>query len=140
MNKMILILLLAGLSSCGAYVKTNTFNTTAYKNGNIKTSLHSKSKQSKEFELHEHYQRWDKEYVVYYENGEVSSKSIQKYKHATYGWPCREIINVHKEYFPNGNIKYVQVDKCDCKTSYTKTYNEKGKLLSKTKSHQKRIK
>lgn len=140
MKKTIYILTVILFTSCGVYVKTNTVDITEYKSGNIKSSLIAKSKKSKEFELHEHYQRWDKEYTVYYENGQVMSKSIQKYKHATYGWPCREIISLYKEYYPDGQLKYLQKDRCDCKTSIVKEFNEKGKLLSKSKSHQKRIK
>jgi len=114
--------------------------TTTYKNGNIKSLLVSKSKKSKEFELHEHYTRWDKEYTKYFEDGQVQSISIQKYKHATYGWPCREIVNIYKEYYSDGKLKYIQKDKCDCKTSVVKEYNKKGRLTIKKKSHQKRIK
>jgi len=140
MNKLITILIVLCLSSCQLYNKTSSIDTTVYKNGNIKSSLVAKSKKSKEFELHEHYTRWDKEYTVYFENGKVQSVSIQKYKHATYGWPCREIVNIYKEYYSDGQLKHVQKDKCDCKTSVVKEYNDKGKLIVKKKSHQKRIK
>ena len=140
MYRLITILIALGLGSCNIYSKTSSFDTTTYENGNIKTSLKAKSKKTKKFELHEHYTRWDKEYTLYYENGQAMSVSIQKYKHATYGWPCREIVNICKEYYINGQLKYIQKDKCDCKTSIEKRYNEEGQLLKKKKSHQKRIK
>ena len=140
MYKLLLISIVLSLGSCNLYNKTSSIDITSYKNGNIKSALVAKSKKSKEFELHEHYTRWDKEYTVYFENGQIHSVSIQKYKHATYGWPCREIVNVYKEFYSNGKLKYIQKDKCDCKTSIVKEFNENGDIQLKKKSHLKRIK
>ncbi len=140
MKYLIVIVLLVGLISCSSYEKTNSLTTTNYPNGGVKTYLSQKSKKSKEFNLHEHYQRWDKVYIEYSNSGSKLTHSEQRYKHATYGRPCHEIKYVYKEYHDNGKLRLLQKDKCDCKTSVIKEYNEKGKLIQVKRSHQKRIK
>ena len=90
--------------------------------------------------MHDFYQRWDNEYAVYYKNGKKKSESKQYYKRSTYGRPCAEILNTYKEFYEDGTLKLLQNDKCDCRTSITKEFDKKGKVISKKKSHLRRVK
>ena len=54
-------------------------------------------------------------------------------KKGTYGRLCHEIRYEFVKYRPDGTREWSLVSKCDCHREIYKTYNKKGKVLTRTR-------
>lgn len=127
-------------ASCNVYQKTHESFSIQLKNGDIRNRGEIATKKSTKSDQFSYYQRWDNELVDYHENGEIKSISISHHKIGTYGRPCKELLNKYTEFNEKGVKIYESKDVCDCKTSTTIEYNDKGKVETKKIVKVKRIK
>jgi len=125
--------------SCELYNIQINDTYTHYENGAIREHAKVTTKKAKKNDRYDYYARWDSEYVKYDSTGVKMVSCRSYYKSATYGKNCGELINETISYYPSGKIKSIQKDKCDCRNSTFKLYDENGKRIEKRKFKLKRI-
>ena len=125
----IFIFLLAHSVSATAQLKRDTkIYKEFYANGILKKITRVKTIQSAKFELYDNYKKTIISSTEYFENGKVKQKIKKISKLGNSGRDCYQITYIIKTYYETGEIKQVDIEKCDKAKTETRYYDEQGNL------------
>ena len=125
-----IILLSISCSVYGQYTKTHHVHVDTFANGEIFLYQTVDVKQTKEFRIHEFYQRTSTKQIYFRANGNKWMEVQRIIKKGNFGRFCFELKFEQKEFHQNGKLKAREVTSCDCYKSKKYLYNEQGKLIS----------
>lgn len=116
---------------CNVYETNSVSNEILNENGSLIARGKKVHTKSKTMDQYDYYQKWENEYIEYYENGLIKSIYNSSHKSSSYGRPCRELLSHYIIYYPSGIKAEEQKDICDCSKSIYTTYDEDGKIIEK---------
>jgi antitoxin component YwqK of YwqJK toxin-antitoxin module len=109
-------------------------------NGVLINSGELKTKKANKMDHYDYYILWNYTYKEFYADGTIKSSIFSSYKSSTYGRNCGELISKQITFYENGQIATKMVDRCDCKRSKIKEWDESGKRIRTKKTRLKRLK
>lgn len=128
------------LAGNAQYTRENKVFIDTFENGKIYLYKTVRTKQSKQFNLHEFYQLTDSKSKFYFPNGTKSMEVQRIIKKGNFGKYCFELKFEQKEYYPNGQLKSKEVNSCDCYKEKKFQFDVKGKLISVERTKNRSVK